>query len=111
VKLGDWYTYCDICGQKCLASSVTKLTTYTGHGGAIVCKHDVDAIDYGLIPFRPRTEKNVPWVRPGDTNTDNAMPLVDYESMTYQYYLADSQDGYIILSSQDDAIIISETPV
>ena len=111
MKSDDWYIFCDLCGQRCLASTATKLSNYTGRGGLIVCKYDADKIAEGLIPFKPRIEKNVPWTRINHTNTDDASPLVDLESMTYQYYLASSQDGAIIMSSQDDAWIISETPV
>jgi len=108
---GDWYVYCDICGQRTLASKTTKLSTYTGHGGQIVCRHDVDRIDYGVIPYRPRREKNVPWARAGDTNSDNSAPIVDMESMSYQWYLAASQDNSILMSSQDDAWLIASEPV
>lgn len=99
---GDWYVYCDICGQRTLASSSSKLSTYTGKGGLIVCKHDVDDIDPGLIPFIPRKEKLVNTVRLNHQNTDNSSPIVDLESMTYQFYLAASQDNAILMSSQDD---------
>lgn len=110
-RLGDWYIFCDICGRKCLASKAVKLDTYTGRGGLIVCPYDADKIDPGVIPYRTPSEQNVPWTRINHTNTDDGAPLVDLESMTYQYYLASSQDGAIIMSSQDDAWIISETPV
>jgi hypothetical protein len=66
-KLGDWVVFCDICGQKCYASESTKLSTYTGHGGAIVCPNDVDKLDYGLIPYRIPVEKPIPWARIGDS--------------------------------------------
>lgn len=110
-KEGDWYVYCDICGQRSLASNSTKLSTYTGKGGLIVCRHDVDEIDSGLIPYTPRREQNVPWARIGHTNTDNASPLVDLESMTYQYYLAASQDNAILMASQDDAWLVVNEPI
>lgn len=93
------------------ASEASKLSTYTGHGGNIVCKHDIDSIDHGLRPYKPRIEQNVPWIRPGDTNTDNAAPLVDLESMSYQWLLASSQDNAILMASQDDAWLIANTPI
>ena len=109
-KKGDWYVYCDICGQRSLASQSTKLSTYTGHGSNVVCRHDVDRVDLGLLPFSPRREKNLPWARTGHTNTDNGSPIVDLESMTYQWYLAASQDNAILMTSQDDAWIIAQEP-
>lgn len=110
-KTNDWYVYCDICGQRILASKSTKLSTYTGHGGNIVCQHDVDAIDYGLVPFTPRKEQNISFVRINHTNTDNAAPMVDTETMTYQYYLAASQDNAILMASQDDAYLTVHEPI
>ena len=110
-KSGDWYIYCDICGRRTLASKSTRLSQYTGAGGLLVCNHDVDKIDYSLVPFKPRREQNVADVRVNHTDTTNGSPLVDLESMTYQWYLASSQDGAIIVSSQDDAWIISSEPV
>lgn len=107
----DWIVYCDICGQRYKASETTKLSNYTGKGGLIVCRHDVDKIDYGLVPYLIKAEQNVPYVRVNHTNTDDGSPLVDLEDMTFQYYLASSQDGAIIVSSQDDAYIISTTPI
>jgi hypothetical protein len=110
-RLGDWYIYCDICGQKCLASKSSKLSTYTGRGGLVVCQHDRDDIDPGLIPYRIPVEKNVPYVRIDHTNTDDGAPQVDLETMTYIYYLASSQDNVILMSSQDDAWLIPGIPI
>jgi len=110
-KSDDWYIFCDICGQRTLASKSTKLSTYTGKGGLIVCHHDVDKIDAGLVPFLARRERTVDNIRINHTNTDNASPLIDLEDMAYQYYLASSQDEAYIVSSQDDAYIISTTPL
>lgn len=90
---------------------MTQLSNYTGKGGLIVCNHDVDKIDYGLVPYLVKKEQNVPYVRVNHTNTDDGSPLVDLEDMTYQYYLASSQDGAIIVSSQDDAYIVSTSPI
>lgn len=81
-KPGDWVVFCDICGQKCYASETTKLANYTGRGGLIVCKNDVDLVDYGLIPYRIPVEKNIPWTRPGDTDTTNAVAPIDPETAT-----------------------------
>lgn len=110
VRLGDWIVYCDICGKRCNASETVKLSTYTGRGGLIVCRQDADKIDAGLVPYSARREKSVPYARVNHTNTGNARPLVDLEEMAYQLYLASSQDNTIIVSSQDDAWIISTEP-
>lgn len=106
-RLGDWYIYCDICGRKCLASKATKLPTYTGRGGLIVCPQDVDSIDPGVVPYKIPVEKNIPWTRINHTNTDDAAPFIDYETMSFEVYLADSQDNAVITDSQDDAYIVS----
>lgn len=108
-KEGDWFVYCDICGKRTLASKSTKLSTYTGKGNLIVCEHDVDKVDYGLLPFTPRKESNVDFVRINHTDTDNASPLVDLESMTYQYYLSASEA--ILMASQDDAWLVVNEPI
>ncbi len=110
-KKGDWYVYCDICGQRTFASKSTKLSTYTGLGGLIVCRHDVDEIDYGLVPFTPRVEKNVSYVRINHTDTTDAAPLVDLEEMALIYYLAASQDNAILMTSQEDAWITVNEPL
>ena len=110
-RLGDWVMFCDICGQKCYSTESHKLSVHTGRGEAIVCKHDVDKIDYGLIPYVPRREKNVPWARIGDDNTDNASPLINPETMSYIYYLVTSQDNSILTSSQDNALITVNKPI
>jgi hypothetical protein len=81
-RLGDWVVFCDICGQKCYASETTKLSTYTGQGNAIVCKYDVDAIDYGLVPFIIPVEKPVPWTRSGDLDVPNEADPINYETAT-----------------------------
>ena len=93
------------------ASDASKLSTYTGKGGLIVCRHDVDRIDEGLKPFTPRREQNVQQVRVAHTNTDNAAPLIDLEAMAYQWFLASSQDNAILMSSQDDAWLIVSEPI
>lgn len=79
---GDWCVFCDICGQKCFASETTKLATNTGRGGLIVCKNDVDTIDYGIVPYTIQIEKPIPWARPGDTDTTNGAAVINYETAT-----------------------------
>lgn len=106
-RLGDWIVFCDICGRKCYASETVKLTAQTGRGGLVVCRTDADRTDPSLTPYRIPIEKNVPYVRINHTNTENSFPEIDPESMTYTYFLASSQDGAIITSSQDDAKIIT----
>lgn len=81
-RLGDWMAFCDICGQKYYASEMTKLANNTGRGGLIVCKHDVDSIDYGLSPYRIAVEHGISWARLGDTNTTNGAAVIDYETST-----------------------------
>lgn len=81
-RKGDWIVFCDICGQKCYASEATKLSTYTGRGGLIVCPTDVDKIDYGLLPGKSPTEKNIPWTRINHTDTTNGAAVIDYATAT-----------------------------
>lgn len=81
-RLGDWVVFCDICGQKCYASEASKLSTYTGRGGLIVCKNDTDKIDPGLIPYKSPAERNVPWTRINHTSTTNATTPIDFETST-----------------------------
>lgn len=111
MRHGDWYVYCDVCGQRFYASDTTKLSTYTGRGGLVVCHNDIDKIDSGLVPFKPRKESSLPWSRSGFTDTDNGAPIVDTETMTYQYYLAASQDNAILTTSQDDAWLTISVPI
>jgi len=80
IRLGDWVVFCDLCGQKCYASEASKLSTYTGRGGLIVCPNDVDKIDYGLIPYKTPTSKSVPWTRPGDTDVSNGTNPINPEN-------------------------------
>lgn len=108
---GDWYAYCDICGQRTYASNTTKLSTHTGKGGLVVCRHDVDKIDQGLNSFVPRVGQNPSVVRPNHTNTDSTTPDIDVEDMTYLYYLAASQDSAILMASQDDALLLAQEPI
>lgn len=109
MRLGDWIVYCDICGQKCYASTTSQLPADTGRGGLVVCRHDADAIDYGIIPYKIPLEKNVPYTRVPNTNLDNSYPIVNPETMTYDFYLASSQDSIILMTSQSsDWLIVSE---
>ncbi len=110
-KEGDWLVYCDICGQRCWASESSKLDQYTGRGGLIVCKYDVDKIDYGLVPYIIPLEKNIPWTRINHTDTTDGSPIVDLENMTLTYYLTSSQDNIQIVSSQDGAYITTGEPL
>lgn len=81
-KLGDWVVFCDICGQKCYASESSQLEAYTGRGGLIVCPKDIDAIDYGLIPYTIPAEKNVPFTRINHTNTTDGSTTENLETST-----------------------------
>ena len=57
----DWVVYCAICGSKTWASDSQVLAPETGRGGLRVCPDDVDAIDYGLVPYRIPAEQSVPF--------------------------------------------------
>ncbi len=70
-KLGDFVIYCDICGCPCLYSESTKLDSYTGRGGLLVCPTHADPIDYGLVPYKIQAEKPIPETR---TNHYQANP-------------------------------------
>lgn len=110
-RLGDWVVFCDICGQKCYASEATRLSTYTGRGGLIVCPKDVDKIDYGLMPYRIPAEKNTPWTRINHTNVEDGSPVFDYETATveqlgdYQYLTTSQGDEVLVLSQDEDVWI------
>lgn len=83
---GDWPIDCAICGQRCWFSDSKKLTTYTGRGGYRVCPDDVDPIDYGLVPYKIRTEKPVPFALnllpsfPPTADTDASIIAMGYET-------------------------------
>lgn len=79
-RSGDWYVFCDICGQRCYASETGKLSAYTGRGGLIVCENDKDEVDFGLVPFTIPAEQNVPFTRINHTNTDNGTAVEDIET-------------------------------
>lgn len=100
-RLGDWVIFCDICGQKCYASEATKLTTYTGRGGLIVCPHDVDVIDYGIVPYKTPTERNIPWTRINHTDVSISAPVSDLEQDTVE-----NISSYINLATENDEIIV-----
>ena len=112
-KQGDWYIYCDICGQRSYASESTKLSQYTGKGGLVVCRHDVDKIDYGLVPYRSRTERNVDFVRINHTSVLDASPIFNYETDTvenissYQYLAPSQSNNTVLVTSQDEDVWIA----
>lgn len=70
--LTDHLVHCDICGTICWYSETRTLDTYTGQGGAIVCKRHKDPIDYGLVPYKIRAEKPVKETRVLSNMDDNA---------------------------------------
>jgi hypothetical protein len=112
-RIGDWVVFCDICGQKCYASEASKLSTYTGRGGLIVCPKDADKVDPGLIPYKVTVEKNIPWTRINHTNVENSAPIYDLEAQTveqissYLYISTSQSDEQIITLSQDEDVYIS----
>jgi len=112
-RIGDWVVFCDICGQKCYASEASKLSTYTGRGGLIVCPKDADKVDSGLIPYKVTVEKNIPWTRINHTNVENSAPIYDLEAQTveqissYLYISTSQSDEQIITLSQDEDVYIS----
>lgn len=109
--MADWIVYCDICGQRYPASKTVTLPTNTGRGGLVVCRHDADSIDFGLIPYTVRKEQTVPFIRSNHTNTTLGSPLVDLEEMAYIYYLTSSQDNIILTPSQniDQGLSVTES--
>lgn len=110
-RVGDWVLFCDICGQKCYASESSKLSTYTGRGGLIVCKNDVDKVDYGLVPYNTSPEKNVPWTRINHTATENSSPVFDYEADTVEnissYQYLETGAGDVLVLSQDADVYLA----
>lgn len=112
-RLGDWYAFCDICGQRYFASEMTKLSEYTGKGGLIVCPNDVDEIDYGLVPYTIPTEKNIPWSRPNHTSQIDGAPIPDLETNTVDQisdfiYLTDESGTYYVLDDEETLIALSQ---
>jgi hypothetical protein len=105
----DWIVYCDICGQRYKGSEVTTLSNYTGRGNLVVCKHDVDKIDYGLVPYSIRREENPPFVRVNHTSTTIGSPYIDLEEMAYSYWLVASQDNSVLQPSQDESVGLTVT--
>jgi len=69
----------------------------------VVCRHDRDKIDWGLMPYATRPERNVPYVRINHQDTTNGSPLLDLEDMTLQYGILCSQDSIPLTASQDNA--------
>lgn len=115
-RMGDWVVFCDICGQRCYASEATKLPTYTGRGGLIVCPKDVDKIDFGLIPPKVGIEKNPPWTRINHTSTVDSSPIFDYENDTVEnissyQYLSTSQGDILVLSQDENTWIATSQEV
>ena len=74
------YIFCDICGQACYDFEATLLKLETGRGGLLVCPKDADIVDFGLIPYTPRTEHPIPWMRGGDQDVTNAASVLNYET-------------------------------
>ena len=96
----NWYVFCDICGKRCLASQTTLLSKYTGRPGLRVCPKDVDAIDYGQVPYTIPIERSVPWIRTNHEDVAIGSPYVD--AMRYSYWIVTSQDeSQVIAPSQD----------
>ncbi len=60
IRVGDYQIYCDQCGMCCWASASRILSKDTGKGGLRVCPNCVDAVDYGLIPYKIRAEAPIP---------------------------------------------------
>jgi len=110
-RLGDWFIFCDICGRRCYASETYKLAQYSGRGELRVCKEDYDKTDYGTVPYKIPTEKNIPWTRLNNLDTTDSLPIVDPETMTTSFYLASSQDNIVLTPSQDpsELLIVSES--
>lgn len=59
-RVGDYQIFCDQCGMCCWASDSQELSKETGKGGLRVCPNCVDAVDYGLIPYKIGAEKPIP---------------------------------------------------
>lgn len=109
-KARDWYVFCDICGNRCLASETKKLSNYSGRGGLIVCKKDYDEIDYGLMPFKPRVEKPISFSRLNHTNRSNDYPVYDLESnvvgdLTHYTYIGSSQGDIVAIEASQGVLI------
>lgn len=104
MKLGDWYAFCDICGRRCLASETTRLSSYTGRGGLIVCKDDIDHIDPGLIPYSIPIEKPTKYARINHTNITNGTPVYDFDGG--DFIVISTSQGEYISTSQGDLLIL-----
>lgn len=104
MRMGSWYVFCDICGKRCLNTETTKLSAYTGRGGLIVCKEDADEIDYGLIPYNPRSGRITSFARINHTDTTNGAEVYDFEGGNFTI-LSTSQGDYLS-TGQGDLIIL-----
>lgn len=74
------YIFCDICGQACYLYDVKKLPVQTGRGGLMVCKNDVDKLDFGLVPYKIAEESKIKFTRINHTNVTNGAEPYDTES-------------------------------
>lgn len=111
-RRGEWYVFCDICGQRYYASETKKLSTETGRGGLIACPYCNDDIDYGLIPYKIRPEKNINYSRINHADASNDYPVFDLETenvgdLTWYTFLSTSQDDYIIELSQNSSTLLN----
>jgi len=109
-KKNDWYVFCDICGNRCLASTTTRLNNNTGRDGLIVCQDDIDLTDYGVVPYTPRAERPVAFTRLNHTDASNDYPVYDLETdnvgdLTFYTFLATSQGtNEFIMMSQENTL-------
>lgn len=85
-RLGDWLVGCMMCGNRCWASESKVLSTYTGRGGLRVCPECLDPVDYGLVPYKIRAERSVPF----SSDTTNT---ADPSSITTTYPVGFESSG------------------
>lgn len=98
-RINDWYAFCDICGKRCFASEMTRLTQYTGKEGMLVCSNDVDKIDFGLVPYKTSQTRPVPFTRPGT-------PVYDFVDEGQDLTLLSTSQGDYLATSQGDIIAL-----
>ena len=77
-KKNDYPIDCDLCGATCWFSESTVLSKETGKGGLRVCPDDRDTVDYGLVPYKVRPEKNVPDVRKHQEDITSGSTVPDF---------------------------------
>lgn len=82
-RLHDWIVYCDICGNPWWASECITLAPETGRGGCLVCPRDADPIDPGLVPYKIRVEKPLPF-----TNLNNLADTTNITNSAEPYDLS-----------------------